>query len=61
MLISYCEAEAIKKGFTHMELGATLPGEPLYAAMGYKSLYREMVQLPDGRQAAVIKMYRQLK
>lgn len=61
MLINLCEAEAIKNGFTRMELGATLPGEPLYAAMGYKSLHRELARMPDGRQIAVIKMSRRLK
>src|ERR1700753_3590949 len=32
MLINFCETEAIKNGFTRMELGAPLPGEPLYLA-----------------------------
>lgn len=61
MLISYCENEAMKQGFTRIELGATLPGEPLYAAMGYKSLHRELARMPDGEHIAVIKMYRELK
>jgi len=61
MLISFCEGEAIKNGFSRMELGATLPGEPLYTAMDYKVLHRELAQLPDGQSTEVIKMYRQLK
>lgn len=61
VLINFCEAEAIKNGFTRMELGATLPGEPLYAAVGYKSLCREVALMPDGEHIAVIKMYRDLK
>jgi GNAT superfamily N-acetyltransferase len=61
MLINYCENEAIKNGFTRIELGATLPGEPLYLAMGYKALYREECQMPDGQSMPVIKMYRDIK
>jgi len=60
MLINLCETEAIKNGFKSMELGATLPGEPLYAAMGYKSISQEPAHMPDGENAAVIKMYKQL-
>jgi hypothetical protein len=33
-----------------MELGATLPGEPLYAAMGYVVTDRFAIALPDGEQ-----------
>ncbi len=61
MLINFCETEAKKNGFSRIELGATLPGEPLYLALGYKSISRELVQLPDGENIAVIKMYRGLK
>ncbi len=34
-IIQACEDAAREDGFTRMELVATLPGEPLYAAMGY--------------------------
>jgi len=34
-IILACEAAARTEGFTRMDLGATLPGEPLYAALGY--------------------------
>lgn len=61
MLINYCETEAMNHGFTFMELGATLPGEPLYKAMGYQSLHHEIAAMPDGEHIEVIKMYRQLK
>jgi hypothetical protein len=34
-------------GFTSFELGATLPGVPLYEAMGYYAVERIDVTLPD--------------
>jgi len=43
-----------------MELGATLPGEPLYAAMGYKSISKVIAPMPDGEQLEIIKMSKQL-
>jgi GNAT superfamily N-acetyltransferase len=61
MLIRYCEHEAIKNGFSRMQLGATLPSEPLYAAMGYHAIQRELAQMPDGENIAIIKMQRELK
>src|SRR5215475_14407143 len=35
-LMRACEDAARAAGFKRMELGATLPGEPLYAAMGFE-------------------------
>jgi GNAT superfamily N-acetyltransferase len=61
MLINFCEAEAMKNGFTRVELGATLPGVPLYTAMGYKAIHTEQVTMSDGVQMPVTKMYRDIK
>ena len=47
-LIEVCEAAAKADGFTEMELGATLPGEPLYAAMGYEVTERFEIAMADG-------------
>ena len=60
LLIDVCETAARENGFTRLELGATLPGEPLYAALGYKSLSRIMVTMQDGEQMPVIKMYKEI-
>jgi GNAT superfamily N-acetyltransferase len=60
MLIDWCENEAVQYGFKRMELGATLPGEPLYLAMGYKSISRELAHMPDGESIAIIKMHKGL-
>jgi GNAT superfamily N-acetyltransferase len=48
MIILECERAARAEGFRGMELGATLPGEPLYAAMGYAATDRFDIPLPDG-------------
>jgi hypothetical protein len=40
------EQAARDAGFTSMELVATLPGEPLYAACGYRSIERFDIDTP---------------
>jgi GNAT superfamily N-acetyltransferase len=60
LMINLCEAEAAKNGFKAVELGATLPGEPLYSAMGYKRLVQIQAAMPDGEYLAVIKMRKEL-
>jgi len=60
LLINHCETEAMKNRFTAMELGATLPGEPLYKAMGYKSISIINAEMPDGEHLEVIKMQKEL-
>jgi GNAT superfamily N-acetyltransferase len=55
-IINVCEAAAQKNGFTSFELGATLPGVPLYKAMGYETLERVDAHLPDGEVLGIVKM-----
>jgi GNAT superfamily N-acetyltransferase len=59
-IIEACEAAAKADGFSRMELGATLPGEPLYAAMGYEVTNRFDVAMPDGESLALAHMVRSL-
>jgi GNAT superfamily N-acetyltransferase len=47
-IIERCEQDAREQGFTSMELGATMPGEPLYKAMGYMVTERFDIETPDG-------------
>lgn len=47
-LIQACEEAAKAAGFTRLELVATLPGEPLYAAMGYAVTERLDIRMGDG-------------
>lgn len=55
-IINVCEAAAKSNGFTSFELGATLPGIPLYLAMGYQSVERINAPLPDGEMLGIVKM-----
>lgn len=55
-IINVCEEAAILNGFTRFELGATLPGVPLYMAMGYEAVTRADATLPDGEVLGIIKM-----
>jgi len=55
-IIRTCEAAARDQGFTALELGATLPGVPLYQAMGYHSIERIDERLPDGEVLGIVKM-----
>ena len=47
-IIQACEEAAKAEGFTRLELVATLPGEPLYAAMGYAVTARMDIPMSDG-------------
>ena len=47
-LFAACEAAARAAGFRGLELVATLPGEPLYAALGFVAREPVTVPLPDG-------------
>jgi len=55
-IINVCEAAARENGFTSFELGATLPGVPLYTAMGYAAIERIDAPLPDGELLGIVKM-----
>lgn len=59
-LLAHCEAAARAAGFRHAELVATLPGEPLYEALGYQPLARQLPTLPDGQQLPVVHMRKAL-
>jgi GNAT superfamily N-acetyltransferase len=55
-IIKTCEAAARDYGFTMLELAATLPGVPLYQAMGYIPIERIDERLPDGEVLGIVKM-----
>jgi GNAT superfamily N-acetyltransferase len=44
-LYDVCERAALDAGFRHLELMATLPGEPLYRALGFTAVERVVVTL----------------
>lgn len=59
-LLEMCEAAARAEGFVHCEMGATLPGVPLYRRHGY--LQRERVELPlaNGETLPIVTMEKEL-
>jgi GNAT superfamily N-acetyltransferase len=59
-LFDRCAEEAAAAGFRRLELVATLPGEPLYRALGFTPLDRSLAPLPDGETLPVVHMVRPL-
>ncbi|MBI1765562.1 MAG: GNAT family N-acetyltransferase [Acidobacteria bacterium] len=55
-LLAACEAAARAAGFTRLEMGATLPGEPLYTAAGYRAVEHLAAPLPEGETLPIIRM-----
>jgi GNAT superfamily N-acetyltransferase len=59
-LFERCAEDAAMAGFRKLELVATLPGEPLYRALGFAPLERAVATLPDGEVLPVVHMARPL-
>jgi GNAT superfamily N-acetyltransferase len=57
LILQVCEAAARAEGFARVELMATLAGEPLYAACGYRAVER----LADARGGTPIPLVRMAK
>jgi GNAT superfamily N-acetyltransferase len=55
-LFDECRNAARAEGFQRFELGATLPGVPLYRALGFEALETIDVAMPDGVSMPVIRM-----
>jgi GNAT superfamily N-acetyltransferase len=56
LLFAACEEAARAAGFRAFELVATLPGEPLYTALGFVAREPVIVPLPDGLTLPCIHM-----
>lgn len=57
-LFDECRSAAAAAGFSTLTLVATLPGEPLYQALGFEVTERFQLQLPDGVDVPVARMSR---
>jgi GNAT superfamily N-acetyltransferase len=57
-ILEACETAAAAEGFKELVLGATLPGEPLYRAFGFRELERFTVTVPDGVRVEAVAMVR---
>ncbi len=55
-IMDLCEGEAKKHGFSRLELGATLPGVPLYKAMGFLEIDNIVEPLLDGEKLELVRM-----
>ncbi len=60
LLLDLGEAAARSAGFKKIELGSTIPGEPLYLARGYVEVNRETHVAANGADNVVIKMVKNL-
>lgn len=60
LLLDLGESAAREAGFKTIELGSTVPGEPLYIAKGYKEIYREQLITENGSESLIIKMTKNL-
>ena len=60
LLLDLGEDAARKAGFKTIELGSTVPGEPLYIARGYVEVERRVETAANGSKNTVIKMVKPL-
>lgn len=60
LLLELGEAAARDAGFSTIELGSTIPGEPLYAARGYREVSRVTHTGANGQPNTVIQMSKAL-
>jgi GNAT superfamily N-acetyltransferase len=59
-ILDASERAARAEGFRTLALMATLPGEPLYRAFGFREIDRAMVTMPDGVAIECVAMERQI-
>jgi len=57
-ILEACAAAAEHAGFGTLELMATLPGVPMYAACGFVEVERVVDRLPDGTELPFVRMRR---
>jgi GNAT superfamily N-acetyltransferase len=55
-IIEACEQAAMAAGFRALEMGATLPGVPMYAVVGYEALERIDIPMPEGEVLPIVRM-----
>jgi len=60
-LYDTCERAAAAAGFRRLELMATLPGEPLYRALGFTAVEQVVLTLANGVAVPFVRMTRQVE
>ncbi|HEY0455551.1 MAG TPA: GNAT family N-acetyltransferase [Verrucomicrobiae bacterium] len=58
-IMTACEQAILSAGFRKVEIVATLPGEPLYAAFGYNVVERYSIAMKNGLSLAAVRMARE--
>lgn len=59
-IIEACETAAQNAGFRRLEMAATLPGEPMYTAVGYEAIERFDLPFPNGVVLPLVRMGKSL-
>lgn len=59
-MLDHCTAAAVAEGFRALELMATLPGVPLYAQCGFRTLESVVDIMPNGVGVPFVRMRREL-
>lgn len=60
-ILEACLSAARGAGFRRVELAATLPGVPFYAARGFVARERLEAPMPDGRALPIVRMERDIE
>ena len=60
-ILEACERAAAAEGFTKLALMATLPGEQLYRAYGFREIERTIITMPDGVELDGVAMERPIQ
>ena len=60
LLLEACETAAAAEGFGRCELAATMAGEPLYLACGYRQIERFDERTPGGVEVPLVRMGKSL-
>ena len=60
LMLGHCSAAAQAEGFSKLELMSTMPGVPLYTAMGFTAIEESPLTLPDGVVLPMVRMGKSL-
>jgi len=59
-LYDVCEVDAVAAGFQRFQLGATLPGVPLYESLGFRTLRDVSMTMRHGLTLGIVQMERDI-
>ena len=59
-MLEHCSDAARGAGFHRLELMSTMPGVPLYTAMGFTAIEESRLTMPDGVVLPMVRMEKDL-